>query len=674
MNHPFLICQKSEYDALRQRASRSPYRDFVEEARRVVATLQYEPEANASTRGTRIRDLMGASALLYVIEPDSRETHRRRITDILDQWPRFLADVAARWDAGGNRWGATVPPSSGFFNSVLALDVVHEDLSPSDLNRYEGSLEQMVEWFWAAMRGWGMATFGPRAIWAAYKQENRFEEAAQQYRDAVFQQMTRDGVGVNGPEYSHARLNGERTAKYGFMHVAEYTGLDKSFYRDFRLKWYYEWLFSAGCSPFNSFVTFGDSSHGRGFNSFYPQSGVWAAHKFSPLAAQYAANRVSSAEPRYPSDLLVYCIAEPLPEKRIPQSHLWNDGGALFYEHNETQDALMGALWNVSAPSHGHRDANAIYLAGYGEHLLINSGYNGYGNASAGFPWTYISDTAESSNTLVVNHQNHLEKGADGLVEGLLTPDIQYVCGSANRAFEGDICHNRSLVFVSPGDEAPGYYLLLDEVENTDQPISVALHPASAEVLTLRPNEEYTWRVTSRKETDTFLTVYLGSEPQEVQLKDGALAGWGHCFVGKYMYATYPDAPVIIVLFPHDDAHPKADMTRTEAGVAIRHSQDLVDLVTHNSLLRRAGRRHCYYFARRASQFEDGDVGFSSPMPITLFMRGKRGTVVSPGTEVSFHHPDVTRVRIDGETFSSQPIPGGLRVTVPQGTCQIELG
>jgi hypothetical protein len=330
MVHPFLICQKSEYDTLRERASQSPYKDFIEEAHRVVERLNYEPDTHVGARGTRIRDLMGASALLYVVDAVGRDTHRERITGILEQWPQFTADAAARWDAGGNRWTATVPPSSGFFKTVLALDVIHDDLSDTDRERYETYLQEMVEWFWETMRGWGMATFGPRAVWAAYKNEDRLEIAMQQYRDAVFDQMTRDGVGLNGPEYSHARLNGERTAKYGFLHVAEYTGLDTSFYIDFRLKWYYEWLFSAGCTPFNSFVTFGDSGHGRGFNSFYPQSGAWAASKFSTLAAEYAANRVGLAQPRYPSDLLIYCIAEPLPEKRIPQSRLWNDGGRCF--------------------------------------------------------------------------------------------------------------------------------------------------------------------------------------------------------------------------------------------------------------------------------------------------------------------------------------------------------
>ena len=681
MNHPFLICQKSEYKTLQERATQEPWKDFAAEARNVVTIVTYNPQDPVSRSGTHIRDIMGSSALLYIIDSENRDTHRKCITDILDQWPQFAKDVADKWDAGGNRWGATVPPSSGFFNTVIALDVIHDDLDESDLQRYEQSLAEMADWFWAEMRGWAMATYGPRAIWAAYKNEDRLKEALTQYRDGVFEQMTQHGVGRNGPEYSHARLNGERTAKYGFMHIAEYTGLDKSFYRDFRLKWYYEWLFSAGCSPFHTFPTFSDSGHGRGFNSFYPQSGAWAAHKFSPLAAQYAAHRIAGANPRFPSDLLIYCLAEPLPKPRIPASHLWPDGGALFYEHTDSSDALMGSLWNVSEPSHAHRDANAIYLAGYGEHLLLNSGYNGYGNDSQGFPWSYIHDTAESSNTLLVNNQNHLEKGADGITEGLITNGLDYACGLANRAFEDNTQHLRSLVFIHPQDGAPGYFLLIDEVENTPDPISIALHPASANVETIHPNEHYTWNVRSQKETDTYLTTYLATAPQNVELKDGALAGWGKCFVGKYLYATYANAPIATILFPHNAEHPCATISRANNATLIEHANAVTDTISLSGeqlkgpacLFRRINNEHHFYFARRATHFHDDTIGFDADKPVTLFMRGKTGHIVSPGTEVTFHHPNITGIKIDGEPFVCDVSEHSLRTTIPRGTCNIEL-
>ena len=698
--HPFLICRKAEYDLLRERASRAPWSDMAAEAGRVLEARRDDSTRRASRGGTGIRDVMGSAALLYVIDPDRRDVYRERIREILDAWPVFLEEVDARWNAGGNRWFATVPPSSGYFNSVLALDVIHDDLPDADLGRYEQSLEAAANWFWAEMRGWGMATFGPRAVWAAYKHEARLPEAMAQYREAVFQQMTEDGVGRNGPEYSHARLNGERTAKYGFMHVAEYTGLDPVYYKSPIMQRFYEWLFSAGCSPFHTFVTFEDSGHGRSFNTFYPQSGAWAAGRFSDLAAAYASRRVTSSKPRFPSDLLVYCIAQPLPEGKTPESRIWTNGGALFYEDDDTQDALMGALWNVDKPSHDHCDANAVYLAGYGEHLLLNSGYNGYGNDVEAFSWQYIHDTAASSNTLMVDGQNHASKGGDGVTEGLLGEGFGYACGRAERALPGAAAHERSFVFVHPGDGTSGYFLMFDEVETEGLDVNLALHPASDDVTAGRPDCEYTWNVKKRKDTDTFLTIFLATPPNDVQLKDGALAGWRESFVGTYLYATYAGGEdkrkqIVTVLFPHDETHAAGAMARISgagySGARVDHDAGIVDcavacdgsemtcggvtLQGKAAVWREGEGADGLYFVRKGQNFRSASgMGFSSGDEISLYMKGSEGKVVSPGTAVTFYGPGVSRVRIDGAAAEPEAAGSGwVRVAVPAGTHEVSV-
>jgi len=699
VEHPFLICRRRDYGRLCEQATREPWRDFTDEARRVLEATREGEGTSSSRGGTRIRDVMGSAALLYVIDPDRRDAYLGRIRGVLDAWPEFLKAVDERWNAGGNRWFATVPPSSGYFNSVLALDVVHDDLADADLCRYEQSLEATANWFWARMRGWGMATFGPRAIWAAYRGEDRLPEAMAQYRDAVFQQMTEDGVGRNGPEYSHARLNGERTAKYGFMHVAEYTGLDRVYYGSPVLQKYYEWLFSAGCSPFHTFVTFGDSGHGRSFDTFYPESGSWAAGRFSDLAAAYASRRVTSSEPRFPSDLLAYCIAQPLPQGKTPGSRIWTNGGALFYEENDTQDALMGAIWNVDRPSHDHCDANAVYLAGYGEHLLLNSGYNGYGNDAEGSTWGYIHDTAESSNTLMLGGENHTSKGGDGIAEGLLGHRLGYACGRSERALPGEATHERSLVFVHPGDGASGYSVLFDEVQTCGLDVSLALHPASREVVTDTPGCQYTWNVRKRKPSDTFLTVFLATSPDDVVLREGVLAGWRESFVGTYLYATYGGQEgarqIVTVLFPSDEAHSAGSISRISGqgftGARVGHGDGIVDccvastgmeatcegvsLQGHAAAWRQTAGAGVFYFVRREKQFRNASgVGFNSEESVSVYMRGSDGKVVSRGTAVTFHRPGVCQVYVDGA--AAEPEAGGsgwVRVRIPPGTHDVNL-
>ena len=55
-----------------------------------------------------------------------------------------------------------------------------------------------------------------------------------------------------------------------------------------------------------------------------------------------------------------------------------------------------------------HPDVNALYLAGYGEPLLLNSGYNGYGKGALGASWQSIHSLSRSSNTVVLGDANHV--------------------------------------------------------------------------------------------------------------------------------------------------------------------------------------------------------------------------------------------------------------------------
>jgi hypothetical protein len=336
---------------------------MVTEARRVLDEYDGTLPDDLTRRGFAIRDLAGAASLLYVVDESATERPLSVLADLFEILPAHLIESDDVYDNHPNKWSATVPMSSGHFNAVLALDVIHNDLDAQVLARYESALDDIAEWFWIKDRGHTNSTYGPRVIWALYRNDERLQEAMDLYRDGVADQMTVDGVGTNGGEYSLFRMNGQRTAKYGFMHVAEYTGVDPVYYDNPSIGEFYKWLFSASCSPFNNAVTFSDSGHDIHFSRGYPQAGAWLAHRFSKQAAEYAAWRVARTGVRAPSDLLSYCATlEPLPQGRIPESRSWTDGGALLYENNTTEDALCGQLWNVSKPAHNHFDANAIYL------------------------------------------------------------------------------------------------------------------------------------------------------------------------------------------------------------------------------------------------------------------------------------------------------------------------
>jgi hypothetical protein len=68
------------------------------------------------------------------------------------------------------------------FNSVLALDVIHDDLPKSTLATYESAQASVAEWYWETGRGC-TATYGSRVIWATYQGDvPRRTVAAEQYR------------------------------------------------------------------------------------------------------------------------------------------------------------------------------------------------------------------------------------------------------------------------------------------------------------------------------------------------------------------------------------------------------------------------------------------------------------------------------------------------------------
>ena len=63
---------------------------------------------------------------------------------------------------------------------------------------------------------------------------------------------------------------------------------------------------------------------------------------------------------------------------------------------------------------HSHKDVNAIHLAGFGEHLLLNSGYSGASHGDLGFTWDYINNFARSSNTVLIDDTDHIVKSGSG--------------------------------------------------------------------------------------------------------------------------------------------------------------------------------------------------------------------------------------------------------------------
>ena len=702
--HPFLITRRSEFPTWQARAAQTPWSGMKARAQADCDTLAFLTDGTTKDKGTRYRDIMGACSLMYILDPANKAAYLAKLHAGFTGWPALFNQMKADYVNSSNRWVQVVPPSSAFFNSVIALDTVYDDLTAAQRTTYENSLDAVAEWFWVEDRSWGTATYGVRAVWATYQNDTaRRSTALTQYRNQYLEWLTSDGVFFQGPEYALARYGGDRPAKSNFMHVAEYTGVDRSYYNNTTVKGFYEWLLSFAYGPFNGMSGFGDSGPlGNQMSTFYPQGIVFNAGKVSAAAAGYAQYRQAVGISKMPSDLVDYVTATPPVTAQVPKSRAWKQGGAAFWENNATKDALKGDLWNTTkSDGHSHKDVNAVYLTGYGENLLMNSGYNGAGNDALGASWESINNFAESSNTVLLGAADHATKTGDGISESLVGNGLDYASGTGDAIFPGAAKHVRNFIMVHPQDGVHGYFVNADEVTGASagQLAKLVYHPASANVATVQSGAEYKWTVRIRKTTDTFLSIFLGKAPTSLSLEDGVIAGWTRGMVGKYMNARFEtntsgNNRFISVMFPHDSTHAKANFARIApagaTGATITQGQSVdyalesggADVSTGGAgfragavVFRRIGTETKFYFARSSTKFDAGNgQGFTSDLPVSIQMRDRSGSITaSEARIVTFRYPGIASVTIDGQSVTGTPVIGGIQVNLTAGTHAIRL-
>jgi hypothetical protein len=499
-----------------------------------------------------------------------------------------------------------------------------------------------------------------------------------------------------------------------YMDVLEFTGVDRRYYDNPRIIALYEWLYGPSDAVFGGPIPFGDCAIQRERDEAFDEPPLYRAARFGQLAGRYAAAHQPS---QVQGNLLSYVVPEgPLPPGAYPTSRIYPDGGAFFMEALPTRaarpTAMGGVLWNVrSSEGHSHYDVNAVALAGYNEYLLVNSGYADWGNAIPGYSWSWIHDDERSGNTLRTSSR-HASKAGGGVVEGFTDTLFDYASGDDGPVLPDDI-HLRNFVFVHGDRFNNAYFVLFDEVQaDSGEHILTDLHPntfAATGIRTDLAGTEYTATIdaVAHDPGQVKLTFFYATPPSAVRQLNGGVATWeapGGGFEGKYLEAEYiapasGDKNLVTILFPHDHNHAKAVMTRLtvggSSGATIEHAGGVVDTafesagaapLTHDGntftgkalLCRRAANgANVFYFVRKGRSFATTSgppVGFNSAGDVSLYMRGTKGQIVSPGTRVRFTHPRVFRVKLDGSLVSTADSgPDWVEVDVPSGTHSVEL-
>jgi len=441
-DHPYLLVTESDFPAMQQRALSEPWASAKTRALQDATTLTYDYGMDVRDKSARFVAMASSNALAYILDPDNRASYLQNLIDLLP----LIDDV--RDSRINTRWNSNVPTANVVFNATLALDLIHDDLTSEQQADFADRIQQLAD----VLRDdvWETSAYGARGTLALYRGDRAaFDFNKAGYRATIEQYLTEDGVFVGGPNYGFSRfVKPEREQKWLFMDVLEAVGED-NYYDDPRLQKLYEWLFTATLppEPDDSVMTFGDTRIGSSFYRKMDESArSWSVHRFSESAAASAAWHVRDGE--LPGRFAAFALADRASTPVRPSEDvILADGGAWFrYAPGTERDSMAGAIWNVTkTDDHSHKDINSVSLTAYGEHLLVNSGYSGWGSGAGGSSWNWINSTAESSNTVKINDLDHATKYGDGLSESLATAAFKFARGESGPANPGGT-HSRNFM------------------------------------------------------------------------------------------------------------------------------------------------------------------------------------------------------------------------------------
>ncbi|MBD3239669.1 MAG: hypothetical protein GF331_03720 [Chitinivibrionales bacterium] len=697
--HPFLIVRAGDFATLRAKASTEPYAGLKESARTTSDSFDGVLSSTMSVKSLTRKywRYLTASALMYILDDGNQQVYADRVRNgIL----HYLDTIAFDRSLG---WSGVVPPCNAAFNSILALDIVYNHLDSADLaaceNKIIGKIDLVKD-----ETNWRAAPLGAKGTYDIYKGIRTTPD--DEYYNHIMSELTPDGVFAQGTGYGIARYgNDDRLVKSMYMDVLELTGVDSRYYENPRLTAFHEFIYGLSRTPNGRPANFGDTNPWT--NEGYQAEPGYRAINFSPEAAAYAWDFFDRTYVR--GNILTYIVpSAPISSvTAVPRSRILADGGAYFREATTDERALYAALWNcTSSGAHSHKDVNAIHLSGYGESLLLNVGYAGWGNGDGGVSWNYVHDSELGNNVLRTN--SHSSKAGGGILDGWTDSLFDFAVGDDGPALSDDT-HLRSLLFVHPQDGHNGYFALVDEVDaDAGENVKINLHPNTTRttgIQTVADKFEYLAPVEGQilLNDSVKLSMVFPKTPAAVNQLDGTIVSWGNQTVlAQYLEVVYNldsegDGSFLTLFYPHDGTHAKPAMTPITQGGLSGVQMDLggnvtdcfvgtSDTATHQiddvrfsgtaALFRCDNGNVTFFFVRNASLFlkSDSSYGVCSDAPMTAYLRGTRGYISTPATTATFYAAGATGVATRGVPL---PVvgssPGSITVNLFSGTYPIEL-
>lgn len=666
-NHPFLIVKKEQFQELRQKAASEPWKSMKADA-------ISRSNKGSKTEAYALQDYVGAAALAYILEDSNAKVHAQRVRDaIVNQYSKIRVE-------DGSDWGGVVPPMGSFFVAILALDIVYDALTTAEIERCEEVISTQI--FKINRTGsWADIRRGTHGTWDIYKGDRTTPD--DDYFNGIMVQITEDGVSPVTNHYAWERVGGgdSRVSKSGYMDVLEFTGIDKRYYNNERLKKFHRWLFGSSVNCAKEMAIFGDMLPTQGINNDMLHRRVV---NFDEEAAGYAA-WFHDGRPSI-GHILTYILPKSvLPGPVVPSSKIYANGGAFFREKADDPNGLHGVLYNIKSQDewHTHNEVNGLALSGLGNRLLVNGGRLGEPTRAAAL-----------NNTLTLNGENHKSRLGGGIVEGFIASQLDFASGFSGPALTGSK-HYRNLLLVHGNEKAQGYFVVMDEVEsNAGNKVKNYIHPANeTTVKEISANLEYEAEIDHYPTVPgTKLTIFYATPTEAVHVEKVQSAV-------PDRYPNYPDhnrfesvypinsegkKNLVTVLFPSDAAHAKAGFQRIETDgftVSTLTQNEVTDYIFESggeSKVQVAGhsvqaeialfRESGFWFVRNGTHFSSPETGFDSDVPVTVFMNEKSGAIVSSGATVTLTGTGINSVQFEQEVEVLSSSDNSVEVKLGKGT------
>ncbi|MFC1766117.1 hypothetical protein ACFL6U_29075 [Planctomycetota bacterium] len=677
------------------------------------------------------RDVMGANALAYILDPENKSNYINAIKKKFETRIRTM-------NIGTGAASSSVP-SHELLHALLALDVIRHELDEADLASYEHDIKDKI--YRLVTERWKPHGIAMRMMWCKYANDTaNFSATKKQYDSDLTIHYFSDGYCPSGNGYAIGRLNHiGRGAKNSVFDLMEYMGYH-DYFSNPGFRNLHEFAYGYAAAPFGGNMFYGDT-RGNGIawangTEITTPTIARAAH-FTEKAYKYAMWKLkeqaglSQGKATLRGYLLSYVMmagsaAENKPiefnidDAEMAPSRIFTNYAALIGK-NPSKDALYLSVLSMTKDVdwHAQYESNSMGLSGYGERILRNSGYAGpNGSPSAEgltSSWDFIKSNSESGNVLMIDGERHSSKCGNGITEGIVGTNIEYFRASSKMAIKGE--HSRDVIFVQAADGANGYYIVVDHVKTdvAGATVNIVWHPNTAIVETVEDKKHYHSELKVKEgakgpvlysKNKVELATFLGTPPISVEKKEMVNQQRPRHYRAEYLYNNYATsnrkADILTLLFPGDQNHAIGNMTRIVSGAysgCTINQGNVVDVAFtsggsasgtneteafqgENVVYRKLAGKLVSYFVKGTSLKSGQDIktGFKSETPVALSMntaidgKGMSGKIVSSGTKVTFYAADISSVRLAGREIPvDDSEPNCVSVAIPEGTHGIEL-